>query len=154
MRGDVEQPAASGLGDRLEVPAPDFLGATSRVPDAVVVHVDGALAQEVHRADDVVEVAGVEQVGRAILGAGNEVRLDPEPEIGLFAHERAVLVDVVVRVGFPEGVTPDAERLGEAVDVFGDTQLGDAAFIGHLAVALDVRLRVVRGGFRVAAVGS
>ena len=63
---------------------------------------------EVHGADDVVEVARVEQVGHAVLGARHEVRLDAQPQVGLLAHERAVRVEVVVREGLPEGVAPDS----------------------------------------------
>ena len=58
---------------------------------------------------------------------GDEVRLDAQPQVGLLAHERAVVVEVVVRVVAPERVLPDLERLREAVDVLGDAQLGDAA---------------------------
>ena len=83
--------------------------------------------EEVHRADHVVEVARLEQVGDAILGAGHEVGLDAEPQVGLLAHERAVGVEVVVRVAHPERVLPDVERLLEAVDVLGDAELGDPA---------------------------
>ncbi len=103
------------------------------------------LAHEVHRADHVVEVARLQQVGHAVLRAGNEVRLDPQPQVGLLAHERAVLVEVVVRVGRPERVPPDLERLREAVHVFGDPQLGDPPLVGRRAIALDVRRRVVLG---------
>ena len=59
--------------------------------------------------------------------AGDEVDLDPEPQVGLLAHERAVLVEVVARVLAPERVVPDVERLREAVDVLGDPELGDPA---------------------------
>ena len=148
-------PLRAAVADRLEVARPHILGAAraAGVPHAVVVHVDGAVAHEVHRADHVVEVARLEQVGHAILAAGDEIRLDAEPQVGLLAHERAVLVEVVVRVGLPEGVTPDLERLREAVHVFGDAQLGDPALLGGGAVALDVRLRVVVGDVRAVAVG-
>ncbi len=120
MRGDVEQAAARSVGDCLEVARPDLLGAAGAVgvPDAVVVHVDGAVAHEVHRADDVVEVARLQQVGHAILSAGHEVRLDAEPQICVFAHERAIRVEIVVRVALPERVAPDLECLHEAVHVF------------------------------------
>ena len=125
MGEDVEQPAAGRLAERLEVAPPDLLRAVTLVPDAVVVHVDRVVAQEVDRADHVVEVALLEQVGHAVLGAGNEVRLDPEPQIGPLAHERAVRVEIVARVRTPERVPPHLERLHEAVDVLGDPELGD-----------------------------
>ena len=143
MGDHVEQPARGGLADRLEVAPPDLLDAAAAVPDAVVVHVDRAVADEVDRADHVVEVARVEQVRDAVLRAGHEVHLDAEPQLGVLAHERAVVVEVVVRVPLPERVAPDLERLAEAVDVFGDPQLRDPALGGRLPVALDVRLRVV-----------
>ena len=126
---DVEEAAAGALGDGLEVARPDPVGAqvrALRVPDAVVVHVDRAVADEVDGADDVVEVARLEQRRGAVLGARDEVGLDAEPQVGLLAHERAVLVDVIDGVAFPERVAPQLQRLAEAVDVFGDPQLGDA----------------------------
>ena len=58
----------------------------------------------------------------------------------LLAHERAVRVEVVVRVLAPERVPPHVQRLREAVDVLGDAQLGDPALARRLAVALDVGL--------------
>ena len=116
---DVEQPAARGLAERLRSSAArPPRGCAPAAPHAVVVHVDGPVAQEVHRADHVVEVASPQQAGHAVLGAGDEVRLDAQPQVGVLAHERAVLVEVVVRVGLPEGVAPDLERLHEAVHVF------------------------------------
>ena len=83
---------------------------------------------EVDGADDVVEVARLEQVRDPLLRAGHEVDLDAEPQVGLLAHEVAVLVEVVVREAFPERVPPDLERLTEAVDVLGDAELLDPAF--------------------------
>ncbi len=81
---EVGEAARSGLFDLLEVARPDLLDAARaggiRLPHAVVVHVDGAAAHEVHGADDgVVEVARVQQVGDAILGARDEVGLDAQP---------------------------------------------------------------------------
>ena len=55
----------------------------------------------------------------------HEVRLDAQAQVGLLAHERAVGVEIVVRVCKPERVPPHLERLLEAVDVFGDPELGD-----------------------------
>src|ERR1700727_329704 len=62
VREDVEQAAARSLADRLEVALPDLLDAAPGVPHAVVIHVDGAVADAVHRADDVVEVTRLQQV--------------------------------------------------------------------------------------------
>src|SRR5208337_4580435 len=42
----------------------------------------------------------------------------------------------------------------EAVDVFGDPELGDPALLRALAVALHIGLAVVLGGARVALVGA
>ena len=67
--------------------------------------------QEVHRADHVVEVTCLQQVGHAILSAGDEVGLDPQAQVGLLAHERAVLVEVVVREFAPKRMPPDVQRL-------------------------------------------
>ena len=80
------------------------------------------------RADDVVEVACLEQRRGAVLGAGDEVALDPEPQRRR-AHELAVGVEVVAAV-LPEGVAPEVEGLGEAVDVLGDAQLRDPRRLG------------------------
>ena len=87
--------------------------------------VDRLLAEEVDRADHVVEVARLEQLSRAVLGAGDEVALDPKPQRRA-AYELAVGVEVVAGLLHPEGVAPELERLGEAVDVLGDPQLSDA----------------------------
>ena len=117
MREDVEETAASSLADRFEVAPPDLLDAAPGIPDAVVVHVDGPVLEEVHRADHVVEVVGLQQIGHSVLRAGHEVGLDPQPQVGLLAHERAIGVEIVTRVGHPERVLPDIERRFEAVDV-------------------------------------
>ena len=84
------------------------------------------------RADHVVELARLDQVRRAVLARRDEVDLEPEPQVGLLAHERAVFVEVVVGVLAPERVVPDLERLVEAIDVLGDAELGDA---GSLAAS-------------------
>ena len=75
--------------------------------------------------------------GDPVLAAGHEVHLDPEPEVGLLAHERAVGVEVVVR-RMPERVVPDLQRGAEAVDVLGDPELRYPALGRRLAVALGV----------------
>src|SRR3954453_6262994 len=111
----------------LEVLAPDAVGRLAGRPDVVLVVVDGGVPEEVHRADDVVPVAPVEELGHTILAAGDEVGLDAELEVGLLAHERAVGVEVVGRALAPELMVPDLERLREAVDVLGDSELRDAA---------------------------
>ncbi len=68
----------------------------------------------------------VEHVGDAVLPPGDPVHLDPRPKPGR-ARELEVLAHVVHRVLAPEGVIPDLERLGEAVDVLGDAELADPA---------------------------
>ena len=89
-----------------------------------------------------------------VLAAGDEVGLDAELEVGAVADELAVAVDVVVGVLDPQRVLPDVERGGEAVDVLGDAELGDAAVGGGLAVALGVGLGEVLRGGGVVAVGA
>jgi hypothetical protein len=74
----------------------------------------------------------------AVLGAGDEVALDPEPE-PVPRDELAVGVEVVERLFLPEGVAPEVERLAKAVDVLGDPQLLDPGRGGGVPVALDVR---------------
>jgi hypothetical protein len=99
--------------------------------------VDGFLADEVDRADDVVEVARLQHRGGAVLGAGDEVALDAELQRRR-ADELAVGVEVVLPVLLPERVAPELEGLTEAVDVLGDAQLLDAGRRGGGQVALDV----------------
>ena len=125
MREHVEKAAPRGLADRLEVAPPYLISAAPGIPDAVVIHVHRPLAHEVHRADHVVEVARLQEIGDPLLGSRHEVRLYTQPQVGVLAHERAVLVKVVVCVLTPERVPPHIERLLEAVDVLGDPQLGD-----------------------------
>ncbi len=91
-------------------------------------------------ADDIVEVAPLQQIRHAVLHAGDEVGLDPEPQVGALAYELAVGVDVVDREFAPQRVLPHAERLLEAVDVLGDAQLGDPVLVGDGAIAGDVLL--------------
>ena len=142
MGEDVEHARARRLAERLEVAPPDVVRVAGAVPDVVAVVVDRVVAQEVDRADDVVPVARLEQVGHAVLATGDEVGLDPEPQVGLLAHELAVGVDVVARRGrASSGWSPDVQRLREAVDVLGDAQLADPALGRRLAVALGVRRR-------------
>ena len=146
MREHVKEPAARGLAERQEVAPPDLLGAAAGFPDAELVHVEGALAHEVHGADHVVEGARLQHVRRLLLAAGEVVGLDAEAQVGVLAHEGAVGVEIVVRVGGPERVLPDRKRLREAVDVLGDAELLDAALTGGAAVALRVCLREVLAG--------
>ena len=131
------RPLRGRLGEGLEVAAPDGVGVAVRLPDVVAVVVDGPVADEVDRADDVVEVVAVEQVGDPVLGAGHEVDLEAEPERGR-AHELAVGVEVVARLLLPERVSPDLERIGEPVDVLGAAQLVDPRLLGRRQVALHV----------------
>jgi hypothetical protein len=135
---DVEQAAARGLAEPLEVRAPHLVGRRRGVPDVVAVVVDGVLAEEVDRADHVVPGAVLEQRGHAVLAAGDEVGLDPEPEVGLLAHEGAVRVEIVAREALPQRVAPDVERRREAVDVLADAELGDPALGRDGAVVLGV----------------
>ena len=92
------------------------------------------------RADHVVEVARLEQRRGAVLGAGDEVALDPEPQRRA-ADELAVGVEVVAGLFLPERMAPEVERLGEAVDVLGDAQLVDPGRLGRGQVAVDVLAR-------------
>jgi len=96
-----------------------------------------AVADEVDRADDVVEVPGPEQRLDPLLGAGDVVALDPQPQRRA-ADELAVGVDVVDGVLDPEGVLPEVERRPEAIDVLGDPELLDPRRRGGVEVALDV----------------
>ena len=142
MGEDVEEAGAGALGERLEVAAPDLVGVAGPLPDVPALVVDRLLADEVNRADDVVELARREQLGGAVLGPGDEVALDPEPQPGA-ADELAVGVEVVARLLLPERMAPQLERLDEAVDVLGDAQLLDPGGVRRLAVALDVLRREV-----------
>ncbi len=117
MGEHVEQAAAGGVGERLEVTAPDRLGTAAAAPDAVFVHVERLVAEEVNRAEHVVEVVRLEQAGGAILASAHEVGLDAESQVGLLAHEPAVLPEVVAGVLDPEGMAPDLQRVAEAIDV-------------------------------------
>ena len=117
-----KRPRAGALGERLEVArARPRSGSPLPLPDVPALVVDRRLADEVDRADHVVEVARLEQRRGAVLGAGDEVALDPEPQRRR-AHELAVGVEVVARLLLPERVAPEVERLGEAVDVLGDAR--------------------------------
>ncbi len=107
--------------------------------------IDGGVADEVDRADHVVEVARLEQGRGAVLGAGDKVALDPEPQRRR-ADEVAVGVEVVARLLLPERVAPEVERLAEAVDVLGDAELLDSHGLGGGEIALDVLLGEVALG--------
>jgi hypothetical protein len=136
---DVVEPGARGLGERLEVALPHALGRLAAAPDVpLAVHVDGVAADEVHRADDVVPVARLEQVGDPVLAPGHEVGLDAQPQVRLLADEGAVVVEVADGVAAPERVVGDVQRGGEPVHVLGDAELLDPALRGHVAVALGV----------------
>src|ERR1700679_3807258 len=137
---DVEKAGAGAAVEVLEVPGPDLLGRGVRLlPDVEAVVVDGgvALADEVDRADHVVEVARLQHLPGALLGTGDVVALDPETQRGR-ADELAIGVEVVFGVLDPERVTPEVERLAEAVDVLGDAQLLDPGGVGGGPVALRV----------------
>src|SRR5439155_7365307 len=79
---------------------------------------------------------------------------DPELQVGLLAHELAVVVQVVVGVPLPERVVPDAQRLLESVHVLGHAEQLDAALGSSLAVALCVRGREVLRGRALLPVGA
>ncbi len=98
---DVEEAGAGALGQRLEVAAPDLVGVALALPDVPAGVIDRGVADEVDRADDVVEVARLEQRRGAVLGAGDEVALDPEPQRRA-ADELAVGVEVVAGLLLPE----------------------------------------------------
>ena len=55
-----------------------LVGRARRRPDVVAVVVQRAVAEEVDRADDVVPVAALEQLGHAVLAARDEVGLDAQ----------------------------------------------------------------------------
>jgi len=99
--------------------------------------VDGGIADEMHRADHVVEVASLEQLGGAGLGAGYEIALDAQFQLSA-AHELAVGVQVVVRLFLPEGMAPEGERVTEAVDVLGHAQLRNPGVGRRRQVAIGV----------------
>jgi hypothetical protein len=155
VREDVEEAGARGLGKQLEVAAPHRVGVAGGGPDVVLpLDVDGVVAHEVDGPDDVVEVALVEEVGGAVLGTRDEVHLDPEPQRGR-ADELAIGVEVVPSLSFPEGMTPDVERLAEAVDVLRASQLLHARLLGCHEVALHVLVREREAlGRRIVVVGA
>jgi hypothetical protein len=62
--------------------------------------VDRVPAQEVHRADHVVEGPCLEQARDSVLTPSDEVRLDPEPQRRA-GHELAVLIEVIDRLLLP-----------------------------------------------------
>src|SRR6185312_15304042 len=114
---DVEEAGTGAAAEGLEVPGPDLLGVGVAAPYVEAVMVDRriALADEVDRADHVVEVTRLQQLRRAGLGAGDEVALDAQAQRGP-ADELAVGVEVVVGVFQPQRVAPEVEGLTEAVD--------------------------------------
>ena len=125
-----------------------------RLPVRVGVQVHRLVAEEVQGADHVVPWPAVQHVREPVLAAGQEVRLDPQPQIRLLAHELAVGVEVVAGPVPVPGVAPHVERLREAVDVLGHPELLDSALGGGLPVTLRVRGREVRVGRRVVLVGT
>ena len=154
---DVEEAGAGTLRQRVEVAAPDLVGIALALPDVPARVIDRGVADEVDRADHVVEVARLQQGRGAVFGGGDEVALDPEPQRRA-ADELAVGVEVVAGLFLPEGWRQRLERLGEAVDVLGDAQLGDPRLAGGREVAVDVlggevalrrRVRLVRAQVQV-----
>ncbi|MEH3054754.1 MAG: hypothetical protein PGN13_12245 [Patulibacter minatonensis] len=115
--------------------------------------VDGQIAEEVHRADHVVEVARLEQARDAVLAAGDEIGLDAAAQ-SLLTEELDVRVEVVDRGALPQVVLPHVERGGEAIDVLADAQLADAAFFGDEFEPVGVRGREVLLGGRARLVGA
>src|ERR1044072_4758360 len=134
---DVEEATVSALSKRVEVAPPDLVRVAPVLPDVPTLVVDRALSDEVDRADHVIEVVCLQQGRGAILGAGNEVALDSQPQ-RCAAHELAISGEVVARLLLPERMAPEVERLGEAVDVLGDAELLDPGLGGGGKVAIDV----------------
>ena len=129
MGEHVEEPAPRRIRDRLEVLAPDLVG-RRRAPSVVAGVIDGPVGDEVDRADHVVERPSLDQRRQLGFSARQVVELEPELDrIAGCSHpqdELDVVVQAVGRVLDPEGMTPDGERLTEAIDVLGETELGDA----------------------------
>jgi hypothetical protein len=145
---DVEQTRAGGLRQEAEVALPHAVGvrfALPHVPAGVVHH--AAAVELVHGPDDVVEVAPLEEIGDPVLGAGDEVGLDPEPQRRR-ADELAIGVEVVGRLLLPERMPRDVEGLAEAVHVLGDAQLVDPRLLCRVQVALHVLVGEVAVGRR------
>ena len=72
MGHDVVEAGGGGLRQRREVALPHLVGPRLAAPDVVppvALEVDRLLADEVHRADDVVPVARLEEGGDAVLAA-------------------------------------------------------------------------------------
>ena len=137
---DVEEAGAGQLGRQREVAAPELVGVADRLPDVVALVVDGAVRRRGSGPSRPRSRSPrLEQVGDPVLAARDEVALDPEPQRRR-ADELAVGVEVVARLFLPEGVAPELERLGEAVDVLGDAELVDAVLLGRGQVAVDVLL--------------
>src|SRR5829696_4329395 len=70
MGHDVEHAGARGLGERGEVALPDAVRPIAPAPHVLPagsLEVDGGVVHEVHRADDVVPVATVEQARHPVL---------------------------------------------------------------------------------------
>ena len=126
---DVEQAAARGLAERLEVAPPDLLGAARAAPRRCSRPCRRASSrEEVHRADHVVEVAAP-RAGSAMRSsrAGHEVDLEPEPQVGLRrARRRSRRRCRRARARARTGGARSSSACVEAVDVLGDPELGDA----------------------------
>jgi hypothetical protein len=73
---DVEHPAQARLASHSKYVRHTRSGERRGRPDVVAVVVERAVADEVDRADHVVQVAAVEQLGHAVLAARDEVGLD------------------------------------------------------------------------------
>src|SRR5215207_5461650 len=106
---DVEEARAGGLGEGLEVASPDLVGVAAALPGVPARVVDGLGADEVDRADHVVELPRLEHRGGAVLCAGDEIALDPQPQ-RRGGDELAVGVEVVHRLFLPERLPPELER--------------------------------------------
>ena len=137
MGEDVKEAGTGALGQGGEVAAPDLIRIAATLPDVPAGVIDGGVTDEVNRAEDVVEVARLDQRRGAILGGGDVVALDPEPQRRA-ADELAIRIEVVASLFLPEGMAPKIECLGEAVDVLGDAQLRDPGRLSGSQIAVDV----------------
>ena len=113
VREDVEQAAARRLRKCFEVAAPNILRAARVPPDVIALVVDRHITEEVNRADDVVELAAVDQRSPAYdpHDPARNRSSKPSRRSVLLADERAVGVEIVDRLLAPVRMVPDAERL-------------------------------------------
>ena len=109
------------------------------VPDLEAVVVDRVLADEVHRADDEIPVAPLQQRRHPVLAAADPVRLDAELQVGLLADEAGVVVDVVDRALAPQRVAPDSSACAKRYMCSAQPSSAMPRSCATVAVALGVR---------------